>query len=203
MRKSIKNSDFKTPFKFPRSNVSEKKEQPPRETLPYKSVKHSAIYPEKRVKIDVNSSSLRFFGKNARAEDSNDDELPHKKSNVLQEKNTNDKLLESSDHIRPTFSLSKSLKKLSRPFKVPTFIRQIENGNSQNQDERRHPHLGTWHKSPTVVKPVHDPNAENAIVLYDPDHLQENIKKDRSVAAILGSKNPDDVKKVPVIVGMI
>ena len=125
---------------------------------------------------------------------------------VLKEKNTNDKLPEDSpplnkiNCISPTFSFSQSLKKLSRPFKVPTFIRQVENSK-----DGKHPQLGTWHKPLTVAKPVHDPKAENAIILYDPaddiDHSQENIKKkDRSVAEILEAKNEAN-KKVPVIVG--
>ncbi len=195
MRKN-KNNDFKTPFKFPRSNVSEKKEQAPQETLSYRSVKYSVTYPAKRTKIDSNNSNV-------------EDELSHKKLKVLKERNTNDELpetfsLDKFNYPRPTFAFSQSLKKLSRPFKIPTFIKQIENSNSQNG--QRNSRLGTC-KPSTVAKPVHDPKAENTIILYDPmdeaDHLQENIKrKDRSVAEILGTKNSANMK-VHVIVGMI
>ncbi|GBB91501.1 hypothetical protein RclHR1_18830001 [Rhizophagus clarus] len=195
MRKSIKNNDFKTPFKFPQSNVSEKKEHASQETLSYKSVKYSVTYPAKRAKID---SSSRDNLSNVK--DSNNEELPHKKLKVLKERNTNDVSSETSNktfsYTRPTFSSSLSLKKFSRPFKIPTFIGQI--------DGQRKPQVGTQHKFPTVAKPIHNPKAENAIILYDPmddvDNLQENIKwKDKSVAEILGTKNPDNMK-VPVIV---
>lgn len=199
MRKSIKNNDFKTPFKFPQSNVSDKNEQASQETLPYKSVKYSVTYPAKRTKIDISNKDKNL----SNVEDSNNEELPHKKLKVLKERNTNDVSPETSNkfnYIRPTFSFSQSLKKFSRPFKIPTFIRQLENG-------QRKPQVGAQHKFSTAVKPAHDPKAENAIILYDPmddiDNLQENIKrKDKSVAEILGTKNPDNMK-VPVIVGKI
>jgi hypothetical protein len=200
MRKSIKNNDFKTPFKFPQSNVSEKKEQASQETLSYKSVKYSVTYPAKRAKIDSSNKDNNL----SNVENSNNEELPHKKLKVLKERNTNDVSPDISNkkfsNIRPTVSFSQSLKKFSRPFKIPTFIRQIENGQRKSQ-------VGVLHKLPTAVKPLHNPKAENTIILYDPmddvDNLQENIKrKDKSVAEILGTKNPDNMK-VPVIVGML
>ncbi|RGB44082.1 P-loop containing nucleoside triphosphate hydrolase protein [Rhizophagus diaphanus] len=199
MRKSIKNNDFKTPFKLPRSNVTDKKEQASQETLSYKSVKYSVTYPAKRVKIDISNKDKNI----SNVEDSNNEKLPHKKLKVLKERNTNDVSPENSNkfnYVRPTFSFSQSLKKFSRPFKIPTFIRQLENG-------QRKPQVGTLHKFPTAVKPAHDPKAQNAIILYNPmgdlDNLQENIKgKDKSVAEILGTKNPDNMK-VPVIVDPI
>ncbi|RIA97370.1 DNA repair protein rhp54 [Glomus cerebriforme] len=212
MRKSIKNNDFKTPFRFPQSTVSEK-EQVPQETLPYRSVKYSVTYPAKRTKITKiynsnKNSGLLSLGKKdnfSNVEDSNNEELPHKKLKVLKERNTSDKLSETSslngnDYIRPILPPSQSLKKLSRPFKVPTFIRQVENF----KDGQRKPQLGTCHKPSTVAKLA---KVENAIILYDPvddtDHLEENIKKkDRSVAEILGTKNPENTK-VPVIVDPI
>ncbi|POG80389.1 putative dna repair and recombination protein rad54 protein [Rhizophagus irregularis DAOM 181602=DAOM 197198] len=170
MRKSIKNNDFKTPFKFPRSNVADKKEQASQETLSYKSVKYSVTYPAKRAKIDISNKDKNI----SNVEDSNNEKLPHKKLKVLKERNTNDVSPENSNkfnYVRPTFSFSQSLKKFS------------------------------------PVKPAHDPKAQNAIILYDPlddlDNLQENIKgKDKSVAEILGTKNPDNMK-IPVIVDPI
>ncbi|PKC70895.1 hypothetical protein RhiirA1_499284 [Rhizophagus irregularis] len=199
MRKSIKNNDFKTPFKFPRSNVADKKEQASQETLSYKSVKYSVTYPAKRAKIDISNKDKNI----SNVEGSNNEKLPHKKLKVLKERNTNDVSPENSNkfnYVRPTFSFSQSLKKFSRPFKIPTFIRQLENGQRKSQ-------VGTLHKFPTAVKPAHDPKAQNAIILYDPlddlDNLQENIKgKDKSVAEILGTKNPDNMK-IPVIVDPI
>src|SRR5687767_10628953 len=118
MRKNIKNSDFKTPFKVPQEN------------LPFKSVKCSVTYPAKRTKIDnsdKNSRHLKPFGKNNNLSDAEDNnELPHKKP---KEKNFEDKLPDSPPNkigcISSAFLFGQPLKKFSRPFKVPTFIRHV------------------------------------------------------------------------------
>ncbi|CAG8456885.1 6988_t:CDS:10 [Funneliformis caledonium] len=185
MRKS-KNNDFKTPFIVPQ------------DSLPFKSIKYSVTYPAKRNKIDdsvKNSRLLKPLGKNNVVSDAEDNiELPHKKP---KEGNFNDNLPVSSPPKKIScISSTFSLKKLSRPFKVPTFIRNVEPHNGQ-QRPLSHKHLA-------FVRPAHNPKAENAIILYDPlDNKDQDIKKkDKSVAEILGTKNPAN-QEVPVIVDPI
>ncbi|RHZ79070.1 hypothetical protein Glove_152g27 [Diversispora epigaea] len=228
MRKSdIRTNGFKSPLKIPFNNSSvvnqtqEENESSKDQRLRFRSAKTSFSKPTKRVKVNNNSTDEDDDSDNysnfsdSEAFESRKRKKPNDKKVVkvgvrVGAKDTTNKNSLNNNKIDcniSTLSITDPNRRKFRPFKIPTFINKPPTEMDQDPSQRKRLFLGGIRK-PMVKSPLYDPNASNAIILYDPSKdekikpKQEEIikNKNRSVADILGFKAEVN-KYVHVVVG--